>query len=847
MNTKTMIKIFVVLTLLAGAFAGTFRLISISLAQSSNPQSATEAAQTGLIPGPALPSQVVNQESGPNLSDGQPLEPAQATPVIDHGIGLPSYGNGERPEPGSPGTIPEQQGSSTTGGARTQAVPQDLVGMHYYYDWSSFTAGAPGLPVEDFEDGNVTPGNFVVCPAPLDSTSNNACFTPGNILPGIRFSDAPGPDPTGLVLLGSGQDGNPNKAIITNSAPDLFVINFTQPANAIGFEVQSHYNADTATISIYAVDGSLLDTRYVAATNSGTFFGFISDYQIGSITITTLTNEWEGVDNVAFGLLTSRVTFYTDGGVFNSDYPGLPMEDFEKGNIAPGGVVTCPAPLDYTSNNTCFTPGDILEGIRFSNNPVPDSAGIALAGAGFFGYGSKAIYANHMTDSLDIYLFQPVNTVGFDLISMYTTDVMLVTVYGPAGQVLWQASPTVNNTGSFFGFNTEDQITRINLYLPSSKFEGVDNLRFGWVSDRSHFFTNRGTFDKALPGLKVEDFEKGIVANGTIVPCPAPLDSTNNDACFTSGSIQEGIRFTNNPIPKVDGLALLGAGFWGNSSKYIISNYFTNTLDIIFTEPVNAVGFDVTSIFNNGPEIISAYGPGGKKVLETEVVGTSNGSNFWGMHFNQQITRINIYSPSNQAEGLDNIAFGWRTNLQTYSSRSSFQANFTHLAFEDFEDGNVAPGNAISCSAPLDSTSNNVCFTPGDIPVGIRFMDNYGPDIDGLALLGVGSWGNSSKWIDANYFVDSFDIYFTKPVNTVGFDLTSLFGSKIESVTLYGVKGEMLFRFQGASSINGIFWGVHSPVLISRINIDSNTGDGEGVDNISFGFTTLTKLPIIIR
>jgi len=723
--------------------------------------------------------------------------------------------------------------------------------MVYFYDWGSFNAGAPGLPVEDFEEGVVAPGGVEGCPAPLDSTSNNACFVPGDILDGIRFSDDPGPDPDGIALIGSGFNGNASKAVLANTFTDSFVISFYHPANAVGFEVMAQTSADNVIISIYAVDGALLDTRVVAATNAGTFFGFVSDIQIGSITINSPTNQSEGVDNIAFGLLSNRVTFYNTWGSFNADFSGLPVEDFEEGNVAPGDIEGCTAPLDYTTNDICFQPGDILEGVRFVDNPGPGpDYYIALLSAGVVGNPSQSIVADTFSDSLDVFFFHPVNTVGFDLVSIFSDSEVLITIYGPGDVVLWQARSNGTNAGSFFGFHTTDQITRVNLNSVAGQAEGVDNLAFGWVSELSSFYMDRGSFDSHIPGLAVEDFEEGNVADGAIKSCPAPLDSTNNDDCFTPGEIEEGIQFVDNPGPGPDPiyLALSGAGFFGNTSKHLVADTFTDSLDIFFLEPVNAVGFDLISIFGEGPVIISAFGPGNELVLQVEVVGTNAGTNFWGMNFNQQITRINLYSPSGQAEGVDNIAFGWKTNFQIYSSRSAFETNFTSLVFEDFEDGDVDPGNVEACAAPLDSTTNDNCFTPGEIPAGIRFLDNYGPDFDGLALLGTGSfWGNVSKYINANYFVDSFDMYFTQPVNTVGFDLTSLFGSSIEAITLYGEDGEMLFRFQGTSTLNGTFWGVHTPALIGRINLDSNTGDGEGVDNLSFGLAYLTMVPVTFK
>src|SRR6266571_8891872 len=72
---------------------------------------------------------------------------------------------------------------------------------------ADFVAQFPDLVLEDFEAGNVADGDVVGCPGPLDATSNNVCFSPGGILPGIRFNSdhTSGQDETGedVALLGN--------------------------------------------------------------------------------------------------------------------------------------------------------------------------------------------------------------------------------------------------------------------------------------------------------------------------------------------------------------------------------------------------------------------------------------------------------------------------------------------------------------------------------------------------------------------------------------------------------------------------------------------------------------------
>ena len=180
--------------------------------------------------------------------------------------------------------------------------------VSYFADQGTFEAAFPGLLVEDFEAGTVNPGNIVACPAPLDETSNNACFAAGGILPGLQFTDAPGPDTIdGLVLLGAGASLNPSKAIIANTFDDAFEILFDPPVSAAGMDLHSTPGPgagppDTVTITIFDTTNAVLDTVTADASGPGNFWGFASTTTaiISRIRIFSDNNRAEGVDNVQF-------------------------------------------------------------------------------------------------------------------------------------------------------------------------------------------------------------------------------------------------------------------------------------------------------------------------------------------------------------------------------------------------------------------------------------------------------------------------------------------------------------------------------------------------------------------
>ncbi|MBU4071217.1 MAG: right-handed parallel beta-helix repeat-containing protein [Candidatus Thermoplasmatota archaeon] len=150
----------------------------------------------------------------------------------------------------------------------------------------------------------------------------------------------------------------------------------------------------------------------------------------------------------------------------------------------------------------------------------------------------------------------------------------------------------------------------------------------------------------------------------------SPLDETTNNGIFATGDILPGIQFTDGPVPNMagsgDGIAVLGAGFAGNPSKNIVSNYFVQDFEIIFPDNnVYVVGMDLVSYFGADTMNIDVYGPGAILLDSTTALGTNAGS-FWGISSTEYITRIVIDSPTDQAEGLDNIAFGMPRSLNIY-------------------------------------------------------------------------------------------------------------------------------------------------------------------------------------
>ena len=58
---------------------------------------------------------------------------------------------------------------------------------NFYTDRSAFEADFPGLTVEDFEEARFPAGPVTLCEEPINSLSNDDCFIPGEIIPGVDF------------------------------------------------------------------------------------------------------------------------------------------------------------------------------------------------------------------------------------------------------------------------------------------------------------------------------------------------------------------------------------------------------------------------------------------------------------------------------------------------------------------------------------------------------------------------------------------------------------------------------------------------------------------------------------
>lgn len=170
--------------------------------------------------------------------------------------------------------------------------------LQLYSDRSTFDTDHPGLPVEDFEEGNVGAFGLTTCAGPLSSSTNNNCFDAGDILPGIGIEDdAPGNAVDEMAVVGDGLFGNATKVVGPNSDVQNTEISFPDAdVFAIGLDVQTIFGG-TVGVTVFDLNNDVLAETVVGGTNA--FFGVAAGPPIGRIMLTT--SDFELIDNVAFG------------------------------------------------------------------------------------------------------------------------------------------------------------------------------------------------------------------------------------------------------------------------------------------------------------------------------------------------------------------------------------------------------------------------------------------------------------------------------------------------------------------------------------------------------------------
>jgi hypothetical protein len=145
---------------------------------------------------------------------------------------------------------------------------------------------------------------------------------------------------------------------------------------------------------------------------------------------------------------------------------------------------------------------------------------------------------------------------------------------------------------------------------------------------------------------------------------------------------------------------------------------------------------------------------------------------------------------------------------------------------------------------PVNTSTNNGIFAPGDIPFDLEFDSNFTPygtgghngrgaGGNGLVAIGPSSGYTPSNGLAANYFVDSFDI-FDVAGNIVAMELwtTSVLGGALD-ITAYDDNGGYLGAYAGISAPRHYGVLVYGPDSIGVVNVYDPVGGAEGVMGVT--------------
>lgn len=192
---------------------------------------------------------------------------------------------------------------------QTSSPPATLLGgLTTYPDLASFqAANAGGFTVETFDGGLTAGGALNTCVEPVSSASNDACFTPGDLIAGFSLTSSSG---NGVVVLGDGFLGQSTAVIGANDFADTTRVAFSPAVGAVAMDVLIGLPGP-GDILISAFDaGDNLIGSFTATTTTTTdpvFAGFSSAVPVARIVIDALGDGGELIDNLQFGTPTGAV------------------------------------------------------------------------------------------------------------------------------------------------------------------------------------------------------------------------------------------------------------------------------------------------------------------------------------------------------------------------------------------------------------------------------------------------------------------------------------------------------------------------------------------------------------
>ncbi|MDP3313300.1 hypothetical protein [Lutibacter sp.] len=202
-----------------------------------------------------------------------------------------------------------------------------------------------------------------------------------------------------------------------------------------------------------------------------------------------------------------------------------------------------------------------------------------------------------------------------------------------------------------------------------------------------------------------------------------------------------------------------------------------------------------------------------------------------GFDFNAHRAILPTQKSSN--DQLNSKIIDEESGLIFYTDREEFlNDGCDNLTLENFEPTNPFGINTIS--NPLNENTDNDLYSPGEIQSGISIYTDVNRE-NSLYIPSI----NSTFKIVANYYVDYLNIDISLPyIYTVSMNLSLWSGSGNIDIQIFGNSGLIgSFTISAPYTHFGeeAFFGVQSIEPITKITLNSQTGDAEVLDNLSFG------------
>lgn len=558
-------------------------------------------------------------------------------------------------------------------------------GLFAYTSQSEFESAFPGLAKEDFEESTIGDIFGNAFPKPLNSSTGNAYFSPGDILDGLNITtEGTAVSGNELVIVGGNYStwNNTSKAVSNNSLLNLFTIEFSGSiVNAVGMDLVFSSTTGDCVIKIYTNGDMLIETVTQALAVTPTFFGIYSTQPITKITLTKTPNDNRVVvDNIQFGTVSSHLTFYTDQNGFEAVHPGLTVEDFEESPVAPTTRVEFPAPLDKNTDVIgVFTPGDILDDIHIQPITISTPAtALQVVGVNYLslmgnpsklvcqGAGGSDLWVRFYNETASEYELDTY-AVGMDLMQFAPLGTApqdaVVAVYDLYSKLLGSTTVSVlAGQGNFIGVDSIEAIVDITIQFIGSfpPKECVDNIQVGGSPPAGlTFYSTEADFKKTRSGLPKEDFAESQVPDNTPQICNEPLDSaTNETGCFAPGDILPNITFqTENSLLAACPACLnfYGANTSLGNTTPILNVLPPDKLELVFSgKMVHFAGINMYSL-----ALISIYDLNDTLLGSAVHYPLTIDLGFWGVKSAEPIGRITLWGGGYLSEVIFGGNFPW--------------------------------------------------------------------------------------------------------------------------------------------------------------------------------------------